>query len=280
MTNRPRGALRYHQGDSSVTDDVPKIDTTVPHSARIWNYWLGGRDNYEIDRVVGERYQSTFPGVVDLARASRAFLVRSIRYMAETAGVRQFIDIGTGLPTAENTHEVAQNVAPDTRVLYVDNDPLVLAHARALLISGPEGSTEYLQADVREPERILARAAEVTDPYRPVGLILSGVMGHVAPYAEARSAVRRLLDGLPAGSYLSLNDGVTGDAAYTEAQRDYNATGAAPYWLREPEEIEGFFDGLQLVPPGVVACSRWRPGRRSPAAGPEVAVYGGVGRKP
>jgi S-adenosyl methyltransferase len=257
----------------------PKIDTSIPHSARIWNYWLGGKDNFAVDRAAGDQYKATFPGVTDVARASRQFLARSVRYLAGEAGVRQFLDIGTGLPTADNTHEVAQRAAPESRVVYVDNDPLVLVHARALLLSTPEGVTDYLDADLREPEKILAEARQTLDFDRPIALILSGIMGHVADTGEARSIVARLLDALPAGSYLSLNDGTSVfSAEMGEAQDDYNDTGAVPYNLRRPEEIADFFTGLELVEPGVVPCPQWRP---DPGAGVpgEVDAFGGVGRK-
>ncbi|MGP3966298.1 SAM-dependent methyltransferase [Streptomyces sp. 6N223] len=257
------------------------IDTTVPHSARIWNYWLGGRDNYEVDRVAGDRLAETSPDVVRVARASRAFTARSVGYLARTAGVRQFLDIGAGLPTAENTHETAQRIEPTARVLYVDKDPLVIAHARARLVSGPKGSADYLRADLRDPGRILDEAARTMDLSRPVALILSNVLGHVGDYRQARSIVRRLMAGLPPGSHLSLNDG-TGVVRpeSRRAARQYAATGAVPYHLRTPRQIAGFFDGLELVPPGVVSCPRWNPDP-PPDGEParELDVFGGVGRK-
>jgi hypothetical protein len=191
--------------DSSATpsrDRVSKIDTSVPHSARIWNYWLGGKDNYEVDRVAGDQYREVFPGIVDIARASRQFLARAVGHLVREVGIRQFLDIGTGLPTEENTHEIAQRVAPESRVVYVDNDPLVLLHAHALLTSTPEGRTEYIEGDLHDPEGILAQAAHTVDFTRPVGLILSGILGHIADYDEARSIVRRLMAALPSGSGL------------------------------------------------------------------------------
>jgi S-adenosyl methyltransferase len=257
-----------------------RIDTTVPHSARIWNYWLGGKDNYAVDRAAGDQYRQAFPGVVDVARASRQFLVRTVKYLAGEGGIRQFLDIGTGLPTVDNTHEVAQRLAPESRIVYVDNDPMVLVHAQALLVGTPEGVTAYLEADVHEPAAILAAAGETLDFGRPVGLILSGVMGHVADTGAARSIVTRLMAGLAPGSYLSLNDGtsVVAREEIEKAQQGYDDTGAVPYKLRTPEELAGFFDGLELVEPGVVSCPRWRPDAES--SGPaEVDAFGGVGRK-
>jgi hypothetical protein len=256
------------------------VDTSVPHSARIWNYWLGGTDNFAADRAAGDQYRATFPGVVDLARASRAFLKRSVRYLAGEAGVRQFLDIGTGLPTFDNTHEVAQRVAPDARVVYVDNDPLVLVHARALLTGTAAGVTEYIDAYLHDPGAIFAAARRILDFARPVALILSGVLGHVDDTDEARAIVRRLLEPLPSGSYLSLNDGTSViSAEMQEAQDDYNEGGALPFRLRTPDEIASYFDGLDLVEPGVVPCPRWRPDDKvdTPL---DIDAFGGVGRKP
>jgi hypothetical protein len=258
----------------------PTIDASVPHSARIWNYWLGGKDNYPVDRAAGDQYREINPEVIDVARASRQFLTRAVRYLAGEAQVRQFLDVGTGLPTADNTHQVAQAVAPESRIVYVDNDPLVLAHARALLTSTPEGVTDYVDADLREPDKILDAAAKTLDFTQPVALMLMGIMGHVTDDGEARSIVRRLLDALPSGSYLALNDGTNViSKSVAEAQERYNQSGAVPYILRSPEQIAGFFEGLELVEPGVVSCPRWRPDPT--VSGPaELDAFGGVGRKP
>jgi len=267
-----------------MTDSAPppQIDTGVPQSARIWNYWLGGKDNYPVDRAVGDQFREAFPGIVGVARGQRGFLTRAVRHLAGEAGIRQFLDIGTGLPTADNTHEVAQRVAPDARIVYVDNDPLVLVHARALLTSAPEGVTSYIEADLRDPDKILDAAADTLGLTRPTALMLMGIMGHITDDQEARSIVRRLLAGLPPGSYLALCDGTDTDPAGVEAQERYNQSGAVPYRLRSPEQIAGFFEGLELVEPGVVSCSRWRPDPAEAAGGPpaEVDAFGGVGRKP
>jgi hypothetical protein len=258
------------------------IDTTVPHSARIWNYWLGGKDNFAVDRAAGDAWAATFPGIRDIARASRDFLIRSIRYLAAEAGIRQFLDIGTGLPTADNTHQVAQRIAPEARIVYVDNDPMVLAHARALLTSTAEGATAYIHADLSETDDIMSEAAKTLDFAKPIALILSGVMGHVADTGQARSIVRNLMDALPSGSYLSLNDGtsVVGGEQHEQATEDYNQSGAIPYVQRTPEEIASFFDGLELVEPGVVSCPRWRPEASAGDLPAEVDAFGGVARKP
>src|SRR6266568_931430 len=261
------------RGLHAANEMTVPIDTTVPHSARIWNYWLGGRDNY-----AGDQFSAIFPQIVDIARADRAFLGRVVRFLAGEAGVRQFLDVGTGLPTKDNTHEVAQRVAPESRIVYVDNDPLVLAHARALLSSSPEGNTNYVDADMGDPEKVLQEAAKWLDLTQPVALTLMGVLGHVTDYAEARSIVAALLDGLPAGSYLAINDSINTSEALEDALRQYEASGAVPYRTRSLEQFADFFDGLELVEPGVVLVADWRP---DPAAfpGPEIPQVGAVGRK-
>jgi hypothetical protein len=270
-----------------VTDDRPapgvpptsKIDTTVPHSARIWNYWLGGKDHYPVDRAAGDKYRETYPGIVDTARAVRYFMARTVRYLTAQAGVRQFLDVGTGLPAVDNTHEIAQRAAPESRVVYVDNDPLVLAHARALLSSRPEGACDYVDADMRDPAQILTAAARTLDFGQPVALLLMGVLGHVSDYAAARAVVDGLLAAFPPGSYLALADSVRTGDAHIAAGENYADTGAVPYQLRSPDEIAGFFHGLELVEPGVVPVPDWRP---DPAPFPVVPVdtHGGVARKP
>jgi S-adenosyl methyltransferase len=256
----------------------------VPNSARIWNYWLGGKDNFPVDRRAGDDYRAIYPEIVDVARASRRFLTRAVRYLAGQAQVRQFLDIGTGLPTADNTHEVAQRVAPDAKVVYVDNDPVVLAHARALLTTTTrQGDTAYIDADLRDPDTILGAAARTLDFTRPIGLMLLGILGHIEDDEEARSIVERLMDALPPGSYLTICDGTNDTSeAGVEAQRRYNESGAVPYRLRSATQVAAFFEGLEVVEPGVVSCPRWRPdpddlGRGLPAEMDQVA---GVGRKP
>jgi hypothetical protein len=257
----------------------PAIDTSVPHSARVWNYWLGGKDNYPADRRVGDQVLAVFPAIVENARASRAFLVRAVRYLAGEAGIRQFLDIGTGLPTANNTHEVAQRIAPEARVVYVDNDPLVLVHARALLTSSPEGATDYLDADAREPDRILSEAARTLDFTQPVALMLLGILGNIPDDDQARWIVKRLLAGVPSGSYLVVADGTNTSKQSVEGAR-VSAQGGHPYTLRSPEQIAGFFEGLELLEPGVVSAPRWRPDPSPAGPPPELDGYCGVGRKP
>jgi len=264
---------------SPAQEQQPKIDTTVPHSARIWNYWLGGKDNFAVDREAGDMVREIFPGIVDAARYSRAFLGRAVRYLAGEAGIRQFLDVGTGLPTVDNTHDIAQQVAPQSRIVYVDNDPMVLAHARALLTSTPEGATQYVHADLRKPDEIVRGAAETLDFTRPIAIMLLGIMGHIGDDDEARSIVKRLLDAVPSGSYLTLSDGTNTSEAVVESHRQYNESGAVPYHLRSPEQIARFFDGLEFVEPSLVPFTHWRP---DPDTGrpAEVDGYCGVGRKP
>jgi O-methyltransferase involved in polyketide biosynthesis len=260
-----------------------KLDTTVSHSARIWNYWLGGRDNFAVDREAGDKVAAMLPSIVVQARADRAFLGRAIRYLAGEEGIRQFLDIGTGLPTADNTHEVAQRVAPQARVVYADNDPLVLAHARALLTSTPEGACDYVEGDLREPDKILGQAARTLDFAEPVALMLLGVLHHIPDTAQAYSIVGQLTVALAPGSFLAINHSTSAvhGAAMEEAVAHWNKVGTPTMTLRTPQQITRFFDGLDLLPPGVVSCSRWRPDL-TPAGGQpaEVDEFCGVARKP
>lgn len=270
-------------GAAAPAGPGPKLDTTVSHSARIWNYWLGGKDNYAVDRAAGDKVAAMLPSIVAQVRADRAFLGRAVRYLAGEAGIRQFLDIGTGLPTADNTHEVAQRVAPESRIVYADNDPLVLAHARALLTSTPEGVCDYVGGDLRDPGKILAGAARTLDFAQPAGLMLLGVLHHVSGTGEAYSIVRRLVAALAPGSFVAISHSASAvhGAAMEEAVRHWNQVGTPPMTLRSPEQIAGFFDGLDLLAPGVVSCSRWRPGL-SPVGGQaaEVDEFCGVARKP
>jgi O-methyltransferase involved in polyketide biosynthesis len=257
---------------SAGDEGRPKIDTTVPHSARIWNYWLGGKDNYPADRQAGEQTIAVLPEIVDIARASRQFLVRVVRYLAAGAGIRQFLDIGTGLPTVSNTHQVAQQVAPGSRVVYVDNDPLVLVHARALLTSSPEGATDYIEADARDAGTILDGAAATLDFTRPVAITMLGILPFIGDDNEAQAIVTRLLAAVPAGSYLAVTHStseVSGDRVI-EAVRQWNQVAPTPYRLRSPEQIAAFFEGLELIEPGVVPCPRWRPGPHDIGSRPDI----------
>jgi O-methyltransferase involved in polyketide biosynthesis len=265
---------------TAASGSPPEIDTTVPHSARIYDYWLGGKDHYPVDREMGEQIRQVLPGIVEMARAQRAFLARVVTYLAREEGIRQFLDIGTGLPTANNTHEVAQAVAPECRIVYVDNDPIVLVHARALLTSTPQGATAYVDADLRDPDRTLQEAARTLDLAQPVAIMLMGVLGHIADDGEAQSIVRRLLGGVPSGSFLTVNDGTDTSEEVVEAARIWNQSANPTYHLRSPDRIARFFDGLELVEPGVVSPPRWRPEPGPSGLPAEIDSRGGVGRKP
>lgn len=269
------------QDDSSIPEIQPslEIDTTVPHSARIWNYWLGGQDNYPVDRVAGDQFREVYPGIADTARVARRFLARAVGHLATDRGIRQFLDIGTGLPTVDNTHEVAQRAAPEARIVYVDNDPLVLTHARALLTSTPEGRTDYVDADLLDPDKILNTAAKTLDFTQPIALMLMGILGHIPDDQQPKSIVDQLLAGLPSDSYLVLYDSSSASEANARALEGYNDSGAIPYRLRDPAQIARFFDGLELLEPGVVPLQWWRP--EAPHLRPpfEVNSFGGVGRK-
>ncbi|GIF73385.1 hypothetical protein Asi02nite_29030 [Asanoa siamensis] len=255
---------------------MPQLDTSVPHSARVWNYWLGGKDNFAADREAGERVRAVFPAIVDNARAQRAFLGRAIGFLAAECGVRQFLDLGTGLPTADNTHEIAQAVAPESRVVYVDNDPLVLVHARALLASSPEGATSYVDADVRDTETVLREAAKTLDLDQPVAIIMLGILGNIPDYDEARSIVADLVAAVPAGSYLVVNDGTNSSDEIAQGAQASTSAGGHAYALRTPAELTAYFDGLDLQDPGVVPTTRWR----ADDPGASLDGYAGVARKP
>jgi O-methyltransferase involved in polyketide biosynthesis len=252
------------------------VDNGVPLTARIWNYLLGGTDNFAADRAVGDQILQSLPALAVSARLSRDYLVRVVRFLAAERGIRQFLDIGTGLPTAGNTHEVAQAAAPDARIVYVDNDPLVQEHARALLTSTPEGATAYLHADLHRPEAILSSAGETLDLTRPVAVLVMGVLGHVESDEEAKDLIDRLLAPLPGGSYFAMYDGGDTTADNREATRIWNLSAEPKYHLRSPERIAKLFEGLELVDPGVVSVTRWRPENDEAI----IDQYGAVGRKP
>jgi hypothetical protein len=265
-----------------VTDAAARHTIQRPHSARIWNYWQGGKDNYPVDRKVGDRFRAAYPPIVDIARAQRYFLARTVRYLVGDAGIRQFLDIGTGLPTADSAHEVAQRVAPEARIVYVDNDPLVLVHARALLTSSPEGVIDYVDADLHDPESLLKGAARTVDFTLPIGITMLGILGHITDYSEARSIVRRLLDAVPSGSYLVVADGTTafGGKPFADAMPIWNKHANPKYILRSRQQITNFFEGLDLVEPGVVSTPLWRPDLSSAELSTGLDNFGGIGRKP
>lgn len=259
----------------------PQIDTTVSHSARIWDYWLGGKDHYPVDRQVGDQIAQMLPDIVTQARADRMFLGRVVRHLAGAVGIRQFLDIGAGLPTLDSTHEVAQRVSPDCRIVYVDNDPLVLLHARALLTSTPAGATDYLHADLRDPGDIIAGAAQTLDFRLPVAVTMLGVLWHVLDDGEAAAIIARLVDALAPGSYLAVAHPtleVTGESMAT-AIAYWNEYGQPPGTHRSPQQLAALFGRLELVEPGVVSCTRWRP-EATPFGEPEeIDQFCAVGKK-
>ena len=260
---------------------APGFDTQHAHSARVYNYWLGGKDNFAADREAAEQAISANPGIVTDVRANRAFLARAVRFLSAECGVRQFLDIGTGLPTASNTHEVAQATAPDARIVYVDNDPIVLAHARALLTSTPQGATAYLDADLREAPAILSAAAQTLDFGRPIALMLLIILHLIPDSDDPYGTVSTLVRALAPGSYLVLAHPASDirAAQMAEMTRRVNERMSGPAaTMRDRTAISRFFDGLDLLDPGVVQPQQWRPepGALSP---PRVTAWCGVARK-
>jgi S-adenosyl methyltransferase len=258
------------------------IDTSVGHPARVWDYWLGGKDHFPADREVGEHILAAMPQLAVMARADREFLGRSVRYMAEEEGIRQFLDIGTGIPTANNTHQVAQAVAPESRIVYVDNDPIVLVHARALLTSTSDGVTDYIDGDLREPDKILEGAAKTLDFDQPIAVMLLGILEFVPDHEQAYGIVSQLMDAVPSGSFLAIAHSTNEieTEAMDEAARRWNEGGSTPLTLRNRAELSRFFDGLELLEPGVGSCSLWRPDEDTSYSDREVPQFCGVGRKP
>ena len=247
----------------------------------MYDYFLGGKDNFEADRVAAEAANNAFPRTAESARAAREFLRRVVRFLATEAGIRQFLDIGTGLPSGENVHQVAQSTAPEARIVYVDNDPIVLLHAQALLTSSPEGAVAYLDADLRDPEKILGEAAKTLDFGQPMAVLLLGILHNIGDQDDPYGIVRRLVQAMPGGSYLAICH-LTAEIypelaewarALNERQLD------APLVLRDHAQVTSFFEGLELLEPGVVQLSKWRP-RSEVESAAAAALWGGVARKP
>ncbi|MBO0807470.1 MAG: SAM-dependent methyltransferase [Actinobacteria bacterium] len=262
-------------------EHATKINFGEPHAARVWNYWLGGKDNYPADREAGDAVAAVYPAVVNMATQSRQFLIRAVRWLAAEAGIRQFLDIGTGLPTMQNTHEVAQSAAADSKIVYVDNDPLVLAHARALLTNTtPEGVTQYIHADFHEPERIISGARGILNFDQPIAVMFMGVLGLATDYDAVRSIVATVMDTTPAGSYLVLWDMTSTSEAAIRAGETYARSGAVPYVMRGYDQVRDCFEGLELVEPGFVSITLWRPNTRQIGTVEPIDAYGGVARKP
>ena len=275
-------ASHWPQNRVPGLDQAAQIDARHPHSARVYDYWLGGKDNFAADRDAAEEAISANPGIVADARANRAFLARSVRYLAGDCGISQFLDIGTGLPATSNTHEVAQAAQPAARVVYVDNDPVVLSHARALLTSGPAGRCDYVYADLRDQATILEAAGHTLDLSRPVAVMLLMIL-HLIPDADGPHAVvSALLDAMPGGSYLILAhpaSDVRPDAVAEMTRRINQRLSGSKATLRDRAEITQFFTGLDLVGPGVVQPQQWHPDPAEPGPA-DVTAWCGVARKP
>jgi S-adenosyl methyltransferase len=257
-----------------------RFDVSAAHIARVYNYWLGGKDHFAADRIAGDATIGVYPGIRQSAQANRAFLARVVRYLAGTEGIRQFLDIGTGLPTANNTHEVAQATVPYSRIVYVDNDPLVLAHARALLTSTPEGATAYLDADLRDTEKILDQAAGTLDFTQPVAIMLIAVLHYIPDLAEARDIVARLLAAVPTGSFIAISHAGSDLFPHEIAAFEKNLNEHLPndrHVARPREDVALFFEHTTLLAPGVVRVSEWRPDAGE--APLPTTLWGGVGRK-
>ena len=261
------------------TPEGVALDTSVAHPARVYDYWLGGKDNFAADREAAEQVIAANPTVLQGVRANRAFLGRAVRYLAAEAGIRQFLDLGTGLPTAQNTHEVAQEIAPDSRIVYVDNDPIVLAYAGTLLTSAPEGATAYVPSDIRDTEKVLAGAAETLDLSRPVAVMALMVLQYIPDVDDPWGIVGHVLELLPPGSYLTVSDTVrdidTGRVTQGTARLNQRM-GPTQLTLRTRPDFERFFAGLEMVEPGVVPLPEWH----GPGSGYPIPCYAGMGRKP
>jgi hypothetical protein len=269
-------------GRPRMSADDAAINTTVAHQARVYDYWLGGKDNYAADRATGDAVIQMYPGIVAAVRAQRAFLGRAVRFLTADAGISQFLDIGTGIPASDNTHEVAQAVAPAARVVYVDKDPVVLAHAHALLTSGPGGRTDYIDADLHDTAAILDKAAATLDLGQPVAVMLLGILQVIPDDDNPWEIVAQLMNAMTAGSYLAIAhpaSDVLATELGAEAQRRYNENAAEPVTLRTHEQVSRFLAGLDLVEPGVVPADQWRPPVAVKSRN-DLAIYAGVGRKP
>jgi S-adenosyl methyltransferase len=259
-----------------------QFNPSVPSPARIWNYWVGGKDNFDADRAAADAVREVVPYVAVVARMTRQFLIRTVTMLASDYGVRQFIDIGSGLPTAYNTHEVAQAAAPRARIVYVDNDPQVIVHARSLLSSTAEGSVDYLQADLRDTRTILSQAARTLDLSRPVAVLLLQVLHFIPDSDDPYAIVRRLMEPLVPGSYLVLVHGASDIQSEVSSQTSerYNTMSPAQITLRGRHEAARFFDGLEPIGPGLVAGTEWLTGKESGHEDKISFGYNGIARKP
>ena len=266
--------------DAALAEKLRGFDTSVPSPARMWNYWVGGKDHFAADREAADQIMAAMPALPAIARSVRYFLIDIVHSLTVDYGIRQFLDIGTGLPTADNTHDVAQRAAPESRIVYADYDPVVLAHARALLTSSPEGKTDYIEADLRETDTILSAAARTLDFSKPVAILLLAVLHFIPDEDDPYAIVRKLMDEVPPGSFLVIVHAPSDRSPeeMAEQTRRYNESGAELMNPRSQEEILRFFTGLELIGPGVAPLSEWLPKEQAgPASGEAVA---GVGRKP
>lgn len=273
----------WQSGAADEERETPEFDMSVAHVARVYNYWLGGKDHFAADREAGDVAIKAYPDMASSVRANRVFLARAVRYLAAEAGIRQFLDIGTGLPSANNTHEVAQAIAPESRIVYVDNDPIVLVHARALLRSAPEGATAYLDADARDTGKILAEAAQLLDFSAPVAVMLIAILQLVGDDDDPYQLVASLMDAVPSGSFLVISH-VPSDmqrqaAGVAEAASVLSKLMTQRVTPRSHEQVSRYFDGLELLEPGVVPIQQWRPDSDQDAAA-RAGMWGGAGRKP
>jgi S-adenosyl methyltransferase len=257
----------------------PAFDTSIAHHARIYDYLLGGKDNYAADRTAGDALIAAYPTMVELAQANRAFLGRVVRFLAGEAGIRQFLDIGTGIPAAGNTHQVAQEVAPDSRVVYVDYDPVVLAHARALLAGSPHGATDYIDADARNVAAILEQAARTLDFSRPVAAVSLLTLHAISDSDNPYSITARIMDAVPPGSYLAITHPASDiePDKVSDLQTRVNKLSHQQYTGRSHDQVMRFFAGLELVEPGLVQVHQWRPAIQQTRT---LALWAGVARKP
>jgi hypothetical protein len=259
---------------------MPDFDTRVPHNARVYDYLLGGKDNYAADREAGDRMLAAYPDVVHTVRANRAFLARAVRFLAADMGIRQFLDIGTGIPAANNTHQVAQQFAPDSRIVYVDNDPIVLSHAQALLTSSQEGACAYIEADLRDPESILAAAGDTLDFTSPVAVMLVAVLQWIDDADDPAGITDRLIAACAPGSFLTISHPASDLATGLDAAtRQFNQSGGDRATNRDRAAVTRMFDGCELVEPGVVRAAEWRPDSELEAFR-HAAVWAGVAQKP
>ena len=267
--------------EAEVAEKLRGFDTSAPSPARMWNYWVGGKDHFAADRAAAEEVQAAMPALPAIARAVRAFLIDVVHSLAVDHGIRQFLDIGTGLPTADNTHDVAQRLAPESRIVYADYDPVVLTHARALLTSTPEGKTDYIQADLRDTEAILEAAAQTLDFSQPVAVLLIAVLHFIPDADDPYGIVKKLMDAVPPGSFLVICHAPSdiNPREIAEMTRRYNASGAAPMCPRSRQEIMRFFEGLDLIEPGLAPLSEWLEPDQADARVAGAAVAG-VARKP